>query len=88
MGQLYVYEAVHMMEQGMSGTTVGMLLALGNALFLVSSPFWGWFADHFHIYRRLIAFGTLGMAVTLILFARADSVADFAVYVVMRGFLV
>jgi len=88
LGQLFVYEAVHMMEQGISGTTVGILLALGSALFIVASPFWGWFADRFHIYRRLIAFGTIGMSGTLFLFARADSIAEFAVYVVLRGFLV
>ena len=58
--QLNVFEAVHMMDKGISGTMIGILLAIGNVLILGSSPFWGRIADRLGIYRRLIALGTFG----------------------------
>ena len=86
--QLSVYEAVHMAEQGLSGTLIGLLLALENLLIIFTSPFWGRVADRFRIHRRLIAIGTIGLSICLAWFAQSDSAADFLVYAMMRGILV
>lgn len=85
--QLSVYEAVHMTEQGLSGTRIGLLLALANALVIFTSPLWGRIADQYQFYRRLVGMGTLGLSATLVWFAFADSNTDFLIYVILRGLL-
>ncbi|MEX0332357.1 MAG: MFS transporter [Puniceicoccaceae bacterium] len=85
--QLSVYEAVHMMEQGLNGTLIGLLLALENALIIITSPFWGRVADRFRFHRRLIAIGTIGLSFCLLWFAYADSPSDFLFYAILRGVL-
>ena len=69
--QLSVYEAVHMMEQGISGTMTGTIIAIQNALIILTSPLWGWVADRYRFYRRLISIGTIGISFTLAWFAFA-----------------
>lgn len=85
--QLSVYEAVHMADQGLSGTLIGLLLALENGLIIFTSPFWGRLADRFRFHRRLIAIGTIGLSFCLAWFAFADSAGDFVIYAMARGIL-
>ncbi len=86
--QLSIYAAVHMTDKGLSGTAIGILLAIESALIILTGPLWGWVADRYHFYRRLIAIGTIGLTATMAWFAIADSELDFLFYVLLRGIMV
>ncbi|MDQ8197378.1 MFS transporter [Pelagicoccus enzymogenes] len=86
-GMFSIYEVTHMSDRGLSGSAIGILLAIENALLLASGPLWGWVADRFSCYRQLVSASALGLAFALYWLSQAESLADFAIYVVLRGFL-
>lgn len=77
-----------MTDKGLTGTAIGVLLAIESALIILTGPLWGWVADRYRFYRRLIAIGTLGLTLTLGWFAFAESELDFLLYVILRGIMV
>ena len=82
-----MYEVTQMSRRGLSGSEIGVLLAIENALLLVAGTLWGRLADRFACYREIVAGSSLGLSFGLFWLSQADSLADFAFYVCLRGLL-
>lgn len=86
-GMFSVYEVTHMSNHGLSGSTIGILLAIENGLLLASGPLWGWIADRFACYRQMVSGSALGLAFALYWLSQSETITDFAIYVCLRGLL-
>lgn len=86
-GMFTIYEVTHMSNKGLSGSAIGILLAIENGLLLASAPLWGWLADRFACYKQLVSGSALGLAFALYWLSRSETIADFAIYVCLRGLL-
>lgn len=86
-GMFTIYEVTHMSNNGLSGSAIGILLAIQSGLILASGPFWGWFSDRFSCYRELVTASALGLAFALYWLSQADSLTDFVFYICIRGCL-
>ncbi len=76
-----------MANHGLSGSTIGILLAIENGLLLASGPLWGWIADRFACYREMVSGSALGLAFALYWLSQSETIADFTIYVCLRGLL-
>lgn len=86
MGFLPAFEVVQMRSAaGLDPRTIGWLLALENGLLILLSPLWGRLADRTLRYREIVAFGSIGMVFTLLVFAWAKSFEMFVLYAILRG---
>ncbi len=86
-GMFAIYEVTHMSERGLSGSVIGVLLAIQSALTIASSPLWGWVSDKFRCYRQLVSLSSLGLAFSLFWLSQATTLSDFVFYVCIRGLL-
>ena len=76
-----------MSDHGLSGSTIGILLAIENALLLSTGPLWGWIADRTACYRQIVSGSAIGLAFTLYWLSQSETLADFTIYVCLRGVL-
>lgn len=86
-GMFTIYEVTHMSNNGLSGSSIGILLAIQSGLILASGPLWGWFSDRFGWYRELLTASAFGLAFTLYWLSQASTLSDFVVYICLRGLL-
>ncbi|MGZ9144149.1 MAG: MFS transporter, partial [Candidatus Binatia bacterium] len=63
LGVFYPYFALYLRENaGLTGTQVGMVLAISPLIGMIAQPFWGQVADRTGARTRVLAFLTLGTA--------------------------
>ena len=84
-GILYTFEAVRMKDLGIGETTIGLILAISNGGFILSSIFWGRLADDKHWYKLIAVWGSLTFSALLIYFSVCSSVWQFLVYAIVKG---
>ena len=84
-GLFSVFEAVHMQENGISVSRIGIIMGVTNGLLIFTGPMWGRIADKTSHYKRILILGTIGLSFTLLWFAWAKSLTDFMIYAVLRG---
>jgi predicted MFS family arabinose efflux permease len=74
-----------MKDHGLTEGQIGWILGLENGLMIITALAWGRWADHSLKFRRCLVMGSAGVMVSLWLFSRADTMADFVLYGVFRG---
>jgi len=73
LGIFYPYFTLYLRENaGLSGTQVGLVLAISPLIGMMAQPFWGQVADRTGARTRVLAFLTLGTALGYIGLGRAD----------------
>jgi MFS family permease len=87
-GILFTFEAVRMKDMGLGEATIGLILASGSGVFILSSLFWGRLADRHHCHKRIVIYGTLGLVALMLYFSFCTSALQFFLYAVTRAILI
>lgn len=85
MGILFVFEAVRMKDMGVSESEIGLILGFSSGVFILSSIFWGRLADKKGWHKKIVVWGTFGLAGLLFYFALCTAPWQFFVYGALRS---
>ena len=87
-GILFTFEAVRMKDMGLGEAMIGLILAAGSAVFIATSLFWGRLADRHHCHKKIVIFGTWGLAALMLYFSFCTSALQFLFYAIARAILI
>jgi MFS transporter, PPP family, 3-phenylpropionic acid transporter len=71
---------VYFQNQGLSGSKIGLLLAIGPFAAILSQPFWGYMSDKYNTIKRMLLICLIGLLVTSTVFFQMDT---FTAYMIM-----
>ncbi|RBW71620.1 MFS transporter [Bacillus taeanensis] len=75
---------VYFQNQGLSGSKIGLLLAIGPFAAILSQPFWGYMSDKYNTVKRMILICLIGLLVTSAIFFQMNT---FVAYMIMGACL-
>ena len=87
MGILFVFEAVRMKDLGIGESTIGLVLGTSSGLFILTSVFWGRFADSRGLHKEVVLWGTIGYFALVFYFAYCQTAWQFFIYAIARSIL-
>ncbi|MDT8860586.1 MFS transporter [Alkalihalobacillus sp. MEB130] len=82
------YIPVFFKEQGLSGSQVGLLMAIGPCATIIAQPMWGYLSDKYKTIKRMLLLALIGVITTAFTFMFVNSYSGYLVMMFMLFFFV
>ncbi|MCL7747402.1 MFS transporter [Halalkalibacter alkaliphilus] len=82
------YIPVFFKSQGLTGSQVGLLMAIGPCATIIAQPMWGYLSDKYKSIKKMILIALIGLSVTTITFMFVNTYAGYLVMMFILFFFV